>query len=138
MLVGEPVMELAKVNLAAAKSVIVVTEDQMLNLEVALMAREAAQQINRDIGLVVRTYDQRFSDNLRNLLPDAKALSAYGLSAEAFAGAAFGENILGLFRLNNQTILVTEYTIEADDTLVGELLSRVAYGYGVVPIFSNG
>ncbi|HEY9641934.1 MAG TPA: NAD-binding protein [Coleofasciculaceae cyanobacterium] len=137
LLVGDPVTELAKVNLANAKSVIVVTEDQMLNLEVALMAREAAQQLNRDIGLVVRTYDQRFSDNLSNLLPDAKALAAYGLSAEAFAGAAFGENILGLFRLNNQTILVTEYTIEADDTLVGELLSRIAYGYGVVPIFQQ-
>jgi voltage-gated potassium channel Kch len=137
LLVGDPVTELAKVNLATAKGVIVVTEDQMLNLEVALMAREAAQQLNRDIGLVVRTYDQRFSDNLSNLLPDAKALAAYGLSAEAFAGAAFGENILGLFRLNNQTILVTEYTIEADDTLVGELLSRIAYGYGVVPIFQQ-
>ena len=137
LLVGNPVTELAKVNLANAKSVIVLTEDQMLNLEVALMAREAAQQINRDIQLVVRTYDQRFGDNLSNLLPDAKALAAYGLSAEAFAGAAFGENILGLFRLNKQTILVTEYTIAQEDTLVGQLLAQVAYGYGVVPIFQQ-
>ena len=107
----------------------------MLNLEVALMARETARQVDRDIRLVVRTYDQRFSDNLRNLLPEARALAAYGLTAEAFAGAAFGENILGLFRLNKQTILVTEYTIDATDTLVGKLLSQIAYGYGVVPIF---
>ncbi|MBW4659009.1 MAG: NAD-binding protein [Drouetiella hepatica Uher 2000/2452] len=137
LLVGNPVTELAKVNLANAKSVIVLTEDQMLNLEVALMARDAAQQINRDVQLVVRTYDQRFSDNLSNLLPDAKALAAYGLSAEAFAGAAFGENILGLFRLNEQTILVTEYTIAQGDSLVGQLLAQVSYGYGVVPIFQQ-
>ena len=135
LLVGDPIAQLAKVNLSTAKSVIVLTEDQMLNLEVALMARETARQVDREIRLVVRTYDQRFSDNLRNLLPEARALAAYGLTAEAFAGAAFGENILGLFRLNKQTILVTEYTIDADDTLVGKLLSQVAYGYGVVPIF---
>jgi Trk K+ transport system NAD-binding subunit len=135
LLVGDPIAELAKVNLSTAKSVIVLTEDQMLNLEVALMARETARQVDRDIRLVVRTYDQRFSDNLKNLLPEARALAAYGLTAEAFAGAAFGENILGLFRLNKQTILVTEYTIDATDTLVGKLLSQIAYGYGVVPIF---
>jgi Trk K+ transport system NAD-binding subunit len=135
VLVGDPVLELAKVNLPTAKSVVVLTEDQLLNLEVALVARETARQVDREIRLVVRTYDQRFSDNLSNLLPEAKALAAYGLSAEAFAGAAFGENILGLFQLNEQTILVTEYAIDAEDTLVGKLLAQVSYGYGVVPIF---
>ncbi|MCU0565080.1 MAG: NAD-binding protein, partial [Oculatellaceae cyanobacterium Prado106] len=134
ILLGNPLQELPKANLAWAKSIIVVTDDQMLNLEIALLARNAAQQFQREIGLVVRTYDQRFSDNLSNLLPDAKALAAYALSAEAFAGAAFGENILSLFRLNNQTILVTEYLIRPGDTLIGKLLSQISYGYSVVPI----
>ena len=135
LLVGDPLTELAKTNLATAKSVIVVTEDQILNLEVALVARSAAQQLNRDIGLVIRTYDQRLSDNLGSLLPDAKAMAAYALSSEAFASAAFGESILGLFQLNQQTILVTEYRIGAEDTLVGKTLAQVAYAYGVVPIY---
>ena len=55
-------------------------------------------------------------------------------SAEAFAGAAFGENIINLFRFNNQTILVTEYQIEVIDTLNGLLLADVAYGYEAMPI----
>jgi voltage-gated potassium channel Kch len=135
LLVGDPLTELAKTNLATAKSVIVVTEDQMLNLEVALLARNAAQERDRDIGLVVRTYDQRFSDNLSDLLPDAKAMAAYALSSEAFASAAFGENILGLFRLNQQTILVTDYRINAADSLVNKTLAQAAYGYSVVPIY---
>ncbi|PSB13115.1 potassium transporter TrkA [filamentous cyanobacterium CCP2] len=134
VLQGDIITELPKVNLATAKSVVVVTDDQMLNLEVALMAKNAARQMEREIGVVIRTYDQRFRDNLNDLLPDAKALAAYELSAEAFAGAAFGENILGLFRLNNQTILVTEYQVTQDDTLVGKSLYKIAYGYGVVPI----
>jgi len=135
LVVGDFVTELPKLNLSNAKSVVVVTDDQMLNLEVALMARNAAKQVDRSIGVVIRTYDQRFRDNLSNLLPDAKALAAYELSAEAFVGAAFGENILGLLRLNEQTILVTEYQITASDTLVGKTLFQMSYGYGVVPIF---
>jgi voltage-gated potassium channel Kch len=135
ILTGNLIANLSKANLATARSVIVVTDDQMLNLEVALSARNAARQANREIGLVIRTYDQNFSDNLMELLPDAKALCAYALSAEAFAGAAFGENMLSLFRLNEQTILVAEYTLSEGDTLVGKLLAEVAYGFGVVPIF---
>jgi Trk K+ transport system NAD-binding subunit len=135
ILIGHPISELAKVNLATASSVISVTEDQMLNLEVALIARESASQLHRDISVVIRTYDQRFSDSLMKLLPDARALCAYELSAEAFAGAAFGENMLGLFRLNHQTILVAEYQVEQGDTLEAKLLAEIAYGYGVVPIY---
>ncbi|NJO78718.1 MAG: potassium transporter TrkA [Cyanobacteria bacterium RM1_2_2] len=135
VIVGEPIAELQKVNLASAKSVMVLTDDQMFNLEVALIARDAAKQNNREINLVIRTFNQRFSENLHQIFPDAKAMAAYALSAEAFAGAAFGENILSLFRLNDRTILVTEYTISEHDTLVGKLLSEIAYGYGVVPIF---
>lgn len=135
LLLGDSIKELAKANLAFAKSMVVVTEDQMLNLEVALMARDAARQQDRDIRLVVRSYGQRFGDNLANLLPEARILAAYALSAEAYAAAAFGENILSLFRLNGQTVLVPEFVVLSGDTLDGKLLSQVAYGYSVVPIF---
>ena len=68
------------------------------------------------------------------ILPDAQIVGTYEVAAEVFAGAAFGENIITLFRLNNQTILVTEYAIESNDTLNGLLLADIAYGYGVIPI----
>jgi Trk K+ transport system NAD-binding subunit len=135
VLIGDPIKLLAQTHLATARSVIAVTDDQMVNLEAALIARNAALQTDREVELVIRTYDQAFSDSLMKFLPDAKALCAYALSAEAFVGAAFGENILGLFRLNQQTVLVVEYCINRGDTLVGKLLAEVAYGYGVVPIF---
>jgi hypothetical protein len=93
-----------------------------------------AHAANPQGGLVIRTFEQGLSNNLAQLLPDAQVLCAYALAAEAFAGAAFGENIDNLFRLNNQTILVTEYQIEAGDTLNGLLLTEVAYGYEVVPV----
>lgn len=130
MIVGDFTACLKKAYLQTAKSVLVATDDEMLNMEVGLMAHA----VNPTGGLVIRTFEQGLSNNLAQMLPDAQVLCAYALAAEAFAGAAFGENIASLFRLNNQTILVTEYYIEPDDTLHDLLLAEVAYGYGVVPV----
>ena len=132
---GNIIEELGKTNLAKAKSILSVTDDQMLNLEAALLARDAAKKNNRQINLAIRTYDRYFSENLAELLPNAQSFCAYALSAEAFAGAAFGENMLSLFRLNQRTVLVAEYRIMENDTLVDKNLSQIAYGYTVVPIY---
>jgi Trk K+ transport system NAD-binding subunit len=132
---GNIIEELEKTNLAKAKSILSVTDDQMLNLEAALLARDAAKKINRQMNLAIRTYDRYFSENLAELLPNSQSFCAYALSAEAFAGAAFGENMLSLFRLNNRTVLVAEYLISENDTLVGKNLSQIAFGYTVVPIY---
>lgn len=121
---------LSKVNLETARSVVIATDDEMANLELGLMAHA----INPNCALVIRTFDPQFSNSIDRLLPYAKVLSAYSLAAEAFVAAAFGENILNVLRLNEQTVLVTEYLIESGDTLDGLLLAEIAYGYGVVPI----
>ncbi len=132
---GNIIEELSKANLAQAKSILTVTDDQMLNLEAALLARDTAKKVDRQINLAIRTYDRYFSENLAELLPNSQSFCAYALSAEAFAGAAFGENMLSLFRLNQRTVLVAEYKITENDTLVGKNLSQIAYGYTVVPIY---
>ncbi|MEM7758846.1 MAG: NAD-binding protein [Cyanobacteria bacterium P01_A01_bin.40] len=121
---------LTKANLAYAKSIVIVTDDEILNLETALMAKAIAPQLN----LVLKTSGIRLSRHLNTLLPTAQIVGVYAVAATAFAGAAFGENILNLFRLEDSTILVTEYCIEAGDTLNGLLLADIAYGYGVIPI----
>jgi Trk K+ transport system NAD-binding subunit len=121
---------LTKAHISTAKSVVIVTDDEILNLEVAL----TVQRINPAIPLVIRTSGARLTQHLYPLLPNAQIWNVYAVAAEVFAGAAFGENILYLFRCQNQTILVTEYQIKENDGLDGLLLADVAYGYGVVPI----
>ncbi len=128
--VGNFANALNNVNITEAKSVVVVTDDDMENLEVGLMAHTRSP----NSSLVIRTYDRHFSDKVAQLFPYAQVLCASALSAEVFAAAAFGENILGLFHLGNQTILVVEYMVEAGDTLNGLMLSDIAYGYNAVPI----
>lgn len=124
---------LKKVNITTAKSVIIVTDDEVTNLEIALMSHG----VNPQASVVIRTVDTIFSENVARLLPYAKVLGVYQLAAEAFVAAAFGENILNLFHLHHQTILVTEYLVETNDTLNGKILAEIAYGYGIVPILHS-
>ena len=130
LLTGKFTTTLAKANLQTAKSIVVCTDDEVANLEIALTAREQ----NPALNLVIRVFDPRFSQSVAQLLPYAKVLGAYRLSAAAFSAAAFGENILNVFRLNQQTVLATEYQITPSDTLHGHILSDISYGYGIVPI----
>lgn len=130
LIVGSITDALNKANLATATSIVVVTDDEMRNLEVALMAG----RINPYSHLVIQTDRQHLSEHLQEFLPHAQVIENHSVAAEVFAGAAFGENIINLFRLNNRTILVTEYQIEENDTLNGLILADIAYGYGVIPI----
>lgn len=120
----------ANARLDTAKSVVAVTGDEILNLEIALMV----QSVNPECHLAIRTSGRRLSDRMSQLFPKAHVLGTYAITAEVFAAAAFGENVIDLFRLNGRTILVTEYFIEEGDSLNGLLLSEVNYGYGVISL----
>lgn len=128
---------LIQANCATARSVAIVTADEILNLEIALMIQAfdpAGTSPLEQPRLVLRTAGQHLSQLLPQILPQAQILDVNTVAAETFAGAAFGKNIINLFRFNNQTILVTEYQIEIIDTLNGLLLADVAYGYEAMPI----
>lgn len=130
LVVGNLTEALSQVNLATARSVVVTTDDEMTNLAIGLKAHAA----NPDVAIVIQTFEPDFSNNLAQLLPYANVLCAYSLAAEAYAAAAFGDHVLGLLRLNDQTVLIAEYLVQPKDALHGLLLAEVAYGYGVVPI----
>jgi Trk K+ transport system NAD-binding subunit len=121
---------LTEVNLATAKSVVIATDNEMANLEIGLMAHG----VNQDAAIIIQTFEPDFSSNIDRLLPYAQVLCSYSLAAETFAAAIFGDRILALLQLNNQTVLVVEYNVEPEDSLQGLLLAEVAYGYEVVPI----
>ncbi|MGO9673444.1 MAG: potassium channel family protein [Methylocella sp.] len=121
---------LERANIATADSVVVVTGDEVANLEISLMTRS----LNPGCTVVFRTTDQQFAGNAAALIPASIGIGDSAIAAEAIAGAAFGENILSAFHLDGRSVLVTEYTVEPGDTLIDRLLSEIAYGYGVAPI----
>lgn len=130
LVVSDFIEALTKVNLATAKSVVVASDNEMTNLAIGLRAHA----INPNAAIVIRAFEPDFSNNLDRLLPYAKVLCAYSLAAEAYAAAVFGDHILNVLQLNQQTVLVAEYIVQPEDHLNGLLLAEVAYGYEAVPI----
>src|SRR5262249_27898349 len=126
---------LGKVNGETAASIMALTDDDVSNLELALMSA----QINKNCRLVVRTDDVEFGSSVMSLAPHTHALSVYALSAEAFAAGALGENVLNLLRIGPETILTTEFRVEEGDTFEGRLLGDATCGYGLAAIaFQRG
>ncbi len=131
LLIGNFIDNLQKIDVANAKSVVVVTDNEDDNIDIGLKAYKA----NPNCTLIIRTFDDRKTNEIKEYLPYAKVINDYELAAEAFVSNAFGKHILWMLRMNEQTILVAEYTIKQEDTLNGCFLFEIAYGYGVVPIF---
>jgi Trk K+ transport system NAD-binding subunit len=135
VITGEPRENMAKANCATAAAVMALTDDDVTNLELALISAQS----NENCRLVVRTDDAEFGRSVMSLAPHTHAMSVYALSAEAFAAGALGENVLNLLRLGHETILTTEFIVEAGDTFAGRLLGDVTCGYGLAAIlFQRG
>lgn len=131
---GDLIRQLERAHLSRARGLVAVTDDEVLNLEAALVARSLGKHGAVPLGLSIRVFDPEFGKCLDDLLPGVRAESAYALSAEAFVSAAFGENILSLFKLNGQTVLVAEFRVVEGDTLAGTSLGDIAYGFGAIPV----
>src|SRR5262249_11786017 len=130
VITGDPRESLGKANTATASSVLALTDDDVANLELALMAA----QINEDCRLVVRTDEAEFGRSVMSLAPHTHAMSIHALSAEAFAAGALGENVLNLLRIGHETILTTEFFVQHGDTLEGHLLGDATCGYGLAAV----
>lgn len=136
ILPGIPVIQgnlregLIQAGFDSAASVVAVTGDDVMNLELALLSAKT----NPACRVVIRTDDAPFSRSVTALAPKTRAMSVYALSAQAFAAAALGDKVLSLLRIGNETVLAVEFTIVKDDTCDGRLLAEVMYGYGVAPI----
>ncbi len=132
---GDHLQQLGRAHVERARGLVAVTDDEVLNLEAALLAVSLRGETADPLGISIRVMDAEFGRCLYGLLPRVQAFSAYALSAEAFASAAYGENVTSLFQLNGRTVLVTEFEIAQGDTLEGLTMGDAAYGFGVVPIF---
>ena len=79
------------VNLKQAASIIAVTSDDTVNLEIALTAKG----ISPYIPAIVRCYDPQFAASMQEVFEFDHVLSPIELATDSFAAAALGGRILG-------------------------------------------
>ena len=101
-----------------AACVIACTDNDLANLEVAIDAR----QINPQIRLVMRFFDQTMAHKLGKAFAVDSTFSTSALAAPLFAAAALDEQVLGAYRLGDTVMVSVQIDVVAGSPLVGRSL----------------
>jgi voltage-gated potassium channel len=132
ILIGDARQEafLVDANLKDARSIVLASNDDLANLEIALDARK----IKSDIRVVLRMFDQNMADKIRDGFNIRIAMSQSALSAPAFATAAVQPAIVNSFIVGDQLVVMQRWPILEGGPIasktVGDVMSR--FGVGVV------
>jgi Trk K+ transport system NAD-binding subunit len=118
---------------AQARAIIVVTDDDLANLDAALTARE----LNPSIGVVLRLFDDTLATKFASRF-QMPAISVSEVSASAFIAAATGHKVYQSFNLDGQHLHVTDLTISPNGALAGRTVGQVQAEYSVNIVMHRG
>lgn len=118
----------------SARAVAVLTEDDIVNIQTALVAREMASSSARPPGqpripIVLRIYAKSLGAAVGTRLDFRYVRSTVDLATPWFIGAAMGLDVLGTFSVGQQSFMVggmlVEPGSELDGTRIGDLPVQV-------------
>ena len=98
------VLDAAKI--AQAKTIVLCTQNDAMNLQVALKARS----INQNINVVIRIFDEDFAKSLHDQF-GFTALSATGMAAPVFAAAVAGADFTNPISVEGHQLSLARITI---------------------------
>jgi len=122
---------LRQANVRTAKAVVVATNHDLINLEVALLVRDANEQQR----VVVMQSDPNLANLLREAANIRQAVSIHALAAPAFLAALFGDRILAVFLIRDRILAVVDLVAQgADDVLLDQSVRAIAVDYHLAPV----
>lgn len=121
---------LRSLNVAAARAVIVATNDDLANLEIAMDVRE----MRADVPIIMRLYDQRLANKVKGALGVQVSVSTSKLAAPLFASAALDTNVVGTHRVGDQLMAVVELPAPAGGSLAGRTVQDVGSTHSVLVV----
>lgn len=123
VLIGDssnPLM-LEQANVKKAKSIMILTDQDLANLDTALTAKEMAPHIR----VVMRMFDQNLADKVKTSFDIDSVFSASALSAPVFAQAALSDSILSSFSFGDKLINAFQLEIKDKSHFIGEKIDDV-------------
>jgi len=107
-----------------AKTIILATQNDSMNLQIAVKARS----YNKNIQVVIRIFDEDFARSLQEQF-GFTALSATGMAAPVFAAAAAGADVTNPISVEGQQLSLARLTISAKSQLAGKTVGNVEDRY---------
>ncbi|MBP6015566.1 MAG: NAD-binding protein [Candidatus Promineofilum sp.] len=99
---------------ARARGILLCTQNDTLNLQIAFMAR----RLNPTIEVVVRIFDDQFAEDVGRQF-GFRALSATGLAAPSFAAAAAGVDVTRPITVDGRPMSLASLALRLGSQLVG-------------------
>lgn len=113
---------LEKASVRTSKSIIFGTDDDLANLEGALMVREMAP----DVRIVVRMYDQNLAERVEKGFGIQSVLSSSTVGAPFFAQAAHSEELIDTTPIDEVIFVTYELEISPQSQLKGMTVGTLA------------
>jgi Trk K+ transport system NAD-binding subunit len=116
---------------STARAVIACTSSDLINLEVALLARE----VDPHKRVVLLQSDPQLADMLRQAANVRLAVSVPALAAPAFVAGLFGDRVQSVFRLGARLLAVLDVLVQSrEDWLAGQSVRALAVDYRLLPV----
>jgi Trk K+ transport system NAD-binding subunit len=118
VLIGDAreVVNLQKLEVDRARCVIVCTDDDISNLEIALTVRA----LNPGLKLVIQLHDPDLAARVQRAIGVGVSRSTAGLAAPAFVSAALGHRILSTLPIGDRTLVVARATVVENAAAAGK------------------
>lgn len=118
---------LVEAGVARAKSIVLATNDDLANMEIALDARRLAPGIR----VVLRMFDQNMADKIREGFDIHLAMSQSAISAPAFATAALDRTIINSFVVDNELVVLQRWSITPGHAWIGRSVADLVNDHQV-------
>jgi Trk K+ transport system NAD-binding subunit len=113
-----------------AEAIIICTNDDLLNLQISMLARE----LNPKIRVVMRLYDEDFGRQVREKFDVEAVFSTSAIAAPAFAGAATQTDIAMSFALGREVLNASRLTLTTQSPLLGRTISQLEQEWDVTAV----
>lgn len=113
---------LAQAGLQHARALIIATDQDLINIEIAFDAR----QQRADLPIVMRLFDQNLARQMESGFELRRVLATSALSAPSFAVAALSEEALCAFQQNGVLYLIRSLMVREGDALDGKTARQIA------------
>lgn len=112
---------LARAGVQRADAIIVATDNDMVNIETALNAKELAPGIKT----IIRLFDQNLAKKVEKLIEIDSAFSTSALAAPVFAAAAIAHNVINSFVVEDQVLNTVELVVREGSRLADRTLGSI-------------
>ncbi|MGB3293034.1 MAG: NAD-binding protein [Phormidesmis sp.] len=118
-------------NIERANALIVVTSDDMSNLEISLTAKELAP----NLPIVVRSNKPAIADRMHKIFDFTAVLNPFDIAAPAFAAAALGGRVLGSGVTGEILWIALSLLITPAHPFCHQLVQMIAIEADLVPLY---